>query len=229
MASGSDQKTTRTASGSDTKKTLTAFDAVKSCLENVKVSKYDARKLERKLAGELLSKWEESIQVMKSTKIPAANIEPFLDYMHKAYEGIDKAMREKMNGICYSHGTWENKLVETKYNAAANSGARYAMVAFGRSKDTKYIDCIYLLYKMDFKLASKETVPTDHKSMCHSLLAWTTTADHKAHKQLDTETSNQLQNFFRLKALNGFYNEGIIDSINYVKSVDDIPELKQRK
>lgn len=226
MATGSGSRKTAKASGSDTNKTLTALDAVKIGLQNVKVSRYDADKLERKLEEELFSKWEESIEVMKSTKIPEESISKFLDNMHKSYKGIDKDLRKKMDGILYSHGTWENKLVEWKYNADANSGARYGMLAFGRSKDTKYIDCIYLLYKMDFKLASTDTVPTDHKSMFQRLLAWTTTADHKANKKLDIATIKRLQNFFRLKALNGFCNEGVIDRINYVKSIDDIPDLE---
>lgn len=54
---------------------------------SVQVSKHDALDLERKLRGELFNKWEEKIEVMKSTKISVEKIDDFLDYMENSYEG----------------------------------------------------------------------------------------------------------------------------------------------
>lgn len=54
---------------------------------SVQVSKHDARDLERKLRKELFSKWEEKVEVMKSTKIPVEEIAEYLNYMENSYEG----------------------------------------------------------------------------------------------------------------------------------------------
>lgn len=54
---------------------------------SVQVSKHDARDLERKLRKELFSKWEEKVEVMKSTKIPVEKITEYLNYMENSYEG----------------------------------------------------------------------------------------------------------------------------------------------
>lgn len=206
--------------------TSTALEAIKKGLHAVKVSKHDAHDLERKLRKELFSKWEEKVEVMKSTKIPVEEIAEYLNYMENSYEGIDSDMRKKMDGIKFA-GTWENKIVEWKYNAEESSGARYGMLAFGKSSDKKYIDCMYLLYKIDFNLAPTERVTTD--SMYNGLMAWTTTTVHKESRKLGIDNIKQLQNFFRLKALNGFYNEGVIDRINYVRSIEDIPDSEISK
>lgn len=163
---------------------------------------------------------------MKSTQIPVEEIAEYLNYMENSYEGIDSDMRKKMDGIKFA-GTWENKIVEWKYNAEESSGARYGMLAFGKSSDKKYIDCMYLLYKIDFNLAPTERVTTD--SMYNGLMAWTTTTVHKESRKLGIDNIKQLQNFFRLKALNGFYNEGVIDRINYVRSIEDIPDSEISK
>lgn len=45
---------------------------------------------ERKLEGEIIDKWYESCEVMKTTKIPIENIDGFLDYMRKSYEGTKR-------------------------------------------------------------------------------------------------------------------------------------------
>lgn len=130
-----------------------------------------------------------------------------------------------MDGIRFA----DNQIVEWKYNAEESSGARYGMLAFGKSSDEKYIDCMYLLYKIDFNLAPTERVTTDYSFMYNVLMAWTTTTVHKESRKLGIDNIKQLQNFFRLKALNGFYNEGVIDRINYVRSIEDIPDSEISK
>ena len=44
-------------------------------------------------------------------------------------------------------------VMEFKYNASSDSSARYRIIAFGKSKDGKFVDCIYCFYKLDFKVA----------------------------------------------------------------------------
>lgn len=89
------------------------------------------------------------------------------------------------------------------------------MIAFGKSKDGKEIDCMYILYKMDFRLAPKEIVTTKKHSLLFGLINWNTISKETEESCLDFKMVEDLQNFFRLKALKGFYNEGLIDKINY--------------
>ena len=135
--------------------------------------------------------------------------------------GIDKEMRKKLNGIKWT-GKWSHKIYEFKYNKGDTSGARYGMVAFGKSADRKFIDCMYVLYKMDFKIAPQVIVTKKNHSAFWGLKKWQTVETKVVERTLGIKSIKQLQNFFRVKALQRFYNEGLIDSINYVASIEDI-------
>lgn len=201
-----------------------AVEQVKKGLHRVKVSRYDATELERNLEGELFDNWSESCEVMKAVKIPLENLDKYLDHMQKAYEGIDHKTRLKMEGILFTDESWDYKLVEWKFNKAENSGARYGMMAFGRSPDLKYVDSMYVLYKMDFKIAPKDFVTIKEDSWLFGLFSWTTISSEKVEQSLGSNSIKKLQNFFRLKALEGFYKEGLIETINYVDSLDQLPD-----
>lgn len=71
--------------------------------------------------------------------------------------GIDDEVKKEMMSIkeCRS---WENKIIEWTFNKGDNSGARYCMIALGQSQDQKSVDCMYVMYKMDFKFAPREWV-----------------------------------------------------------------------
>ena len=43
---------------------------------------------------------------------------------------------------------------------------------------------------------------------------------------LGVKPLKRIQNFFRFKALEGFYKEGLIDEINVVPSIEDLPDDK---
>lgn len=120
--------------------------------------------------------------------------------------------------------TLSYKMIEWKFNKADNSGVRYGMVAFGRSPNQKYVDCMYCLYKMDFKMALKDI--TKH-SVLMDLFRWTTKNTKKTEDSLEYKGKKNHQNFFRLKALEGFYKEGLIEKINFVDSLEDIPDSSE--
>ncbi|XP_061195793.1 uncharacterized protein LOC133204027 [Saccostrea echinata] len=205
---------------------FSALEAVKRGLHSVKVVKNDATKLQRELEGELFEKWHEGCEVMKTTKVPQSKILPFLDHLEKSYEGITPDIRQKMEGILFSDEAWEYKIMEWKFNQGANSSARYGMMALGRSPDLKYIDCMYVLYKMDFKIAPEEIVTEKTDSWLWGLVSWTTEERECKERNLGSKSVKALQNFFRLKALEGFYKEGLIESINYVPSIEEIPDTE---
>lgn len=121
-----------------------------------------------------------------------------------------------MNGIIYVEGHWEYKIIEWKFNAKETSNARYGMIAFGKSKDGEEIDCMYILYKMDFTLAPKNKRTKKEHSLLFGLINWNTISKETEESCLDLKMVGDLQNFFRLKALKGFLNEGLIDEINYI-------------
>lgn len=201
----------------------TALQAMKNGLHSVKVSKYDALAVQRKLEGELFDKWEEKTEVMKATTIPIEQIDGYLDHMKDAYEGIDDEMRKKMNAIKWS-GNWDYKIFEFKYNNQADSGARYGMIAFGKSPDNKFVDCMFAMHKLDFKIAPERIVREESHSTFWGIKKWTTTWIEVRERALGKESLKVIKNYFRQKALEAFSNEGLIDRINYVSSIDEIPD-----
>ncbi|KAH3707717.1 uncharacterized protein LOC127858444 [Dreissena polymorpha] len=198
-----------------------AADAVKKCLLSVKVSRYDASEVERQMQGELFDKWQENCEVVKNTMIRFSNINEYLDHLQEAYEGIDEQTRKKMNGVLFSEGTWEYKMMEWKFNKGETSNARYGMIAFGRSPDGQFVDCMYVMYRMDFKIAPKKIVNNEEHSLLWGLITWTTSSEKNEERSLGLRTIEQLKNFFRCKAMEGFRDNGVIETINYVKSIED--------
>lgn len=121
-----------------------------------------------------------------------------------------------MNGILFT-SDWEHKIVEWKFDAkdSPNGKGRYGMIAFGKSKDGNEIDCAYVLYKMDFTLTQNMTAVLQERSILFGLINWNTIGEDK--KGISLETINDLQNFFRLRALRLFKDLGVIDKINLDK------------
>ena len=60
-------------------------------------------------------------------------------------------------------------------------------------------------------------------------MKWQTVETKVVERTLGTKSIKQLQNFFRVKALQRFYNEGLIDRINYVPSIEDIDTDDKKK
>lgn len=117
--------------------------------------------------------------------------------------------------------TGQDKIIEFKFNKDDNSAARYGMIALGRSEDNKLVECMYVMFKIDFKLAPKEWVIKNKRSALFGSCSWTTRKVVKEERSIGTETIKNLQNFFRLKALEEFQRERLINSINYVQSLED--------
>ena len=162
---------------------------------------------------------------MEAKGIAIESIQRFLDHLQDAYEGIDEEMRKKMNGIEWA-GEWAYKVMEFKYNASSDSSARYGMIAFGKSKDGKFVDCMYCLYKLDFKVAPERIITTKHHSSLWGLIKWQTVGEKEQERVLGVKPLKRIQNFFRFKALEGFYKEGLIDEINVVPSIEDLADDK---
>ena len=162
---------------------------------------------------------------MESKGIAIENIQKYLDHLQEAYEGIDEGMRKKMNGISWAE-EWAYKIMEFKYNSPSDSGARYGMIAFGKSKDGKFVDCMYCLYKVDFKVAPERIVTKKQHSVLFGLFKWETAQEKVQQRVLGVKSLKRIKNFFRYKALEGFYHEGLIDQINVVPSIKDVPDEK---
>ncbi|XP_052765132.1 uncharacterized protein LOC128206597 [Mya arenaria] len=192
-------------------------------LQKVKVSRADADELERQLQGELMDTWSESCELVKGTRIRVDNLGAYLHHLVDAYEGIDIATRRKMEGILFSREAWKHELIEWKINTGNESGSRYGMIAFCKSPDGLFLDCMCVLYKMNFKVSPQRLIKTRDKSALFGLITWTTTEEQVQERTLGAYSIKRLKNFFRLKALKGFYHEGIIDSIDYVRSLNDVP------
>ena len=160
---------------------------------------------------------------MEAKGIAIESIQGFLDHLQDAYEGIDEEMRKKMNGIEWAK-EWAYKVMEFKYNASSDSSARYGMIAFGKSKDGKFVDCMYCLYKLDFKVAPERIITKKEHSVLWGLVKWETVEERVQERVLGVKSLKRIKNFFRFKALEGFYKEGLIDQINVVPSIEDVAD-----
>lgn len=158
---------------------------------------------------------------MEFKGIPVENIEGFPDHLEDTYEGIDEEMRKKMGGIQWA-SEWSYKVVEFKYNVADESGARYGMIAFGKSKDGKFVDCMSCLYKLNFKVAPEKIIKTKEDSYLWGLYKWDTVEEEVKERMFGLMSIKRIKNFFRFKALQGFYREGLIDQMNVVPSIEDV-------
>lgn len=134
------------------------------------------------------------------------------------FVGIDDGVKDRLKLVMHGMGTYSNKLVEFNYNTNALSEYRYGMIAFGHSPDGTEVDCMYVIYKMNFKIAPK--IEDDPKSILWGLYNWNTTKETP--RYLELSRIKEFQNYFRLKALQGFYNEGYIESVNYVRSLEEV-------
>ena len=52
------------------------------------MAKSDAMEGQREVEGTHVKYWKEKCEIMKSTAVPVASIDAFLDYMHDCYEGM---------------------------------------------------------------------------------------------------------------------------------------------
>eukprot|EP00477_Mikrocytos_mackini_P001430 GAHX01001537.1.p1 GENE.GAHX01001537.1~~GAHX01001537.1.p1 ORF type:complete len:205 (-),score=16.66 GAHX01001537.1:857-1471(-) len=202
------------------RKDLSASEDLKRSLQQVKVSLIDASSFERRLQEEVYEKWTENTEIIQLTRIPKSDIPGFVNQMAATVQGIDDNHKERMKFIMYSRGNYSDKLVEFKYNTNALSEFRYGMIAFGHSPDGSEVDCMYIIYKMNFKIAPREE--QRQRSILWGLISWTSTTQTPRH--LESSFLKEFKNYFRLKALQGFCNEGYIDRINYVSSLEDVPE-----
>lgn len=108
--------------------------------------------------------------------------------------------------------------MEWRFNKPGNTNIRYGIIVFGRSPDKKYVDCIYVLFKIDFKIASKERLTGAKGASLRS------TTQPNIFPTLDnmsgSNNSNEFQNFVRVKALEECCKEGLIEKINYVDCLE---------
>lgn len=109
---------------------------------------------------------------------------------------------------------------EFKFGSDTKDGchvARYGMVAMAKSGG--FIDTVYVMYKMSFEELKGKY------SILWGLYEYEIPIPQENELVSQLMGSNLFKNYFRKKALEGFYNKGIIDSINYVRNREEIPNL----
>ncbi len=134
-------------------------------------------------------------------------------------------MRKKMRGILWA-GEWSQKVMEFKYDSSDDSRVRYGLVAFGKDASKKYVDCMYVLYKIDFRLGTRIVTRTRDHAALFGLVRWSSEVQEVKKSNLGAYSARGLQNLFRVKALEGFQKERLIERINWVDSTDEIEDLQ---
>lgn len=135
--------------------------------------------------------------------------------------GIGDDKRNKMNTL-FADKSWKQKVIDWTVNNPDNTGATFGMLAFGRSLDGKYADSVYISYKMDVHAEQKNLLPKSWwtRIISHFFRSTENAAPTIEH-MLGNLRSKEAKNFFRLKALEECYNEGLVEKIKYVNSLED--------
>lgn len=193
-------------------------------IHDIQVSKLDATKLEQEIKRDLIGTWSERCEVHKAIKIPLKEFRGYLDYLQNAYEGFEKETREHLASILLTDEPWDRRLFEWKINNAKRTGAQYCMLAFDRSQDKEFINSMYVIYKMDFTTNPGEK-DEDMPKLLLELFSWYPSGSEVNERYHGTRNVLIPQNFFRLKALEGLHQEGLIDEINYI----DFPDSTEKK
>lgn len=114
--------------------------------------------------------------------------------------------------IALTEKSWEQNVVEWIGQNTEYSGFQYGIVAFGRSPDGKYVDCISVVFQMDHITHYKESISNNFPPA----------SDTEALEHIFGEMSEmKVRNFLRFKAIEGCYNEGLIDKIGFVNTLED--------
>lgn len=106
---------------------------------------------------------------------------------------------------------WKFKSKDCDASGAQTSG--YGIMALAKSSDGKFIDCMLALYKLEFELTATNVIYKEYTALL-GLFKWRS-PEKPVSRYIDKKAIEQLQNFFRLKALKAFEQEGIIDRISY--------------
>lgn len=126
--------------------------------------------------------------------------------------GIGEKEKAQLKGIKWTQQL-ETRIMDFKFNIDDNDDiykSRYGMVVLAKSGDT--IGCMYVLYKMEFKIAVSE-----RRSLLWGLFNWEVSDPNNIARVVNGAS---FHNFFRKKAIEEFYKEGIIDSISDVSSIE---------
>lgn len=189
-------------------------EILKNYLQSVKVCKPDTDKIEKQIKKELFETLDDRCEVDTMKDIPFKEIDDFINHIGDTFEGIGENGKQKLKTIKFCDKV-QHLIRQFKFNVDTEDNifrARYGMVVMAKSGDR--VQCKYVLYKMDFRIAvSKE------RSILWGLFRWESTDPDKT-AQLVNDMS--FPNFFRTKAIEEFYKEGIIESINYVGTINDV-------
>lgn len=111
---------------------------------------------------------------------------------------------------------WTTKLVELNFQTSesSNQGARYGIMALAKSSDGKFVDGMTAIYTLNFDLAGSLQIPVEISSFwgIYKAKYFLTEVAPKYMEKVEIET---FEHYFRLKALQAFHKEGIIDKISY--------------
>lgn len=119
--------------------------------------------------------------------------------------GIDDNIREKLNNVDVLDGNF----VDWQLTTADNSSVQYGMLAFGRSQIRGFIDCVYILYKLDFGTAPTDIV-TDDK---HSWTVILKTKGRCIKRRNFRLNRNNFLNLLRVKALELYHKENLTEDM----------------
>jgi len=197
-----------------------AEEDIKKALQKVKVSSKGAMLVEDKINKLISDSWKEKCEAMLTKGVPMEKIDGYLEHLKDSYDGIDENTLKKLKAVKYGN-EFHNKIFDFAVSVKEVSKCSYGMLGF--KKHGNEVDFMYCVYNISYDIPERVLKEETRKvSWFWGLLSYDAIVKREVSNQLSIQDVNELKNFFRYKALHGFYQEGLIDSICDVP-LDQIP------
>lgn len=137
--------------------------------------------------------------------------------------GIGSELLDYRNNIIF----FDYIILEWKFKMDDNFGCWYVMLNFNWFLDGVFLDCIYVFYKMDFKIVLKIVFKEKIYLFFGDLMSWVLNNFEKMKYKFELKSNLYFENFFWLKVIEGVYKEGLIEKIDYVEFLEDMFYFKE--
>lgn len=188
-----------------------AEEEIKKALQKVKVSSKEAKRVEDSVKSVVVNSWSEKCEAMITKGVLMESIPGYLQHLKETYDGIDAKTLQKLEAIKYGK-QYQNQLFDFVYNPKGVSKCCYGMIGF--KKHDNEVDFMYCSYNILYDIPTHVYTQEKRKgSYLFGLITYDEIVDVRHDNSINTKNVNELKNFFRYKALKGFYQEGLIDHI----------------
>ena len=182
----------------------------------MKVSPADAKKFDNLIKSRVAT-WEENTIVERHIEIESADFENYLMYLQNRFD-ITKESFEKLLAIKYMKAS-DSLINYFKLNPDGTSGGYGFIVALKIAGKISIALAVYQI-KVEFKFKRTVSYIT---IFGFPLLTGEIIEDfYKGVSYSPNQLENIQSNYIRAKAMNSFLEEGMVEKVSYVESIEEV-------